>query len=230
MTKEELLSGTVFLVNKPYTWTSFQVVKKIKNAIRKEYEIPKIKIGHAGTLDPLATGLLIICTGKFTKKIDEYQAQEKEYTGSFILGATTPSFDLELPIDKEYPTTHISEENIRQIASNFLGEQKQIPPIFSAVKVDGKRAFDYARNKEEVEIKPKVITIKAFDIENIEMPKVDFRIVCSKGTYIRSIVRDFGERLDSGAHLSSLCRTRIGEYHLKNAKELTEILNILKSV
>ena len=230
MTKEEILEGKVLLVNKPYTWTSFQVVKKIKNAIHKEYGIPKIKIGHAGTLDPLATGLLIICTGKFTKKIDEYQAQEKEYTGNFTLGATTPSFDLELPIDNEYPISHITEETIRETASNFLGEQDQIPPVFSAVKIDGKRAFDYARNNEEVEIKSKKITIKAFDVESIEMPKVNFRIVCSKGTYIRSIARDFGKTLNSGAHLSELCRTRIGEYHLKDAMELTEILNSFNSL
>lgn len=229
MTKEELLAGTVLLVNKPYTWTSFQVVKKIKNAIRNGYGIPKIKIGHAGTLDPLATGLLIICTGKFTKKIDEYQAQEKEYTGRFTLGATTPSFDLELPVDNEYPTAHITEEKIRKAASDFIGEQEQIPPVFSAVKINGKRACDYARNKEDVEIKAKTITIKTFDVENIEMPNIDFRITCSKGTYIRSIARDFGTALDSGAHLSALCRTRIGEYQLKDAKELTEILDLLKS-
>lgn len=229
MTKEELLAGTVLLVNKPYTWTSFQVVKKIKNAIRNGYGIPKIKIGHAGTLDPLATGLLIICTGKFTKKIDEYQAQEKEYTGRFTLGTTTPSFDLELPVDNEYPTAHITEEKIRKAASDFIGEQEQIPPVFSAVKINGKRACDYARNKEDVEIKAKTITIKTFDVENIEMPNIDFRITCSKGTYIRSIARDFGTTLDSGAHLSALCRTRIGEYQLKDAKELTEILDLLKS-
>ena len=229
MTKEQLLEGTVLLINKPYTWTSFQVVKKIKNIIRNEYGIPKIKIGHAGTLDPLATGLLIVCTGKFTKRIDEYQAQEKEYTGSFTLGGTTPSFDLELPIDKEYSTSHITSEKIQEATLRFIGEQEQIPPIFSAVKIDGKRAFDYARNKEEVEIKPKIITIKEFEIEKIEMPIVDFRITCSKGTYIRSIARDFGVALDSGAHLSKLCRTRIGEYHLKDAVELTDISVCLKT-
>lgn len=228
MTKEKLLEGTVLLLNKPYTWTSFQVVKKIKNRIRSEFDIPKIKIGHAGTLDPLATGLLIICTGKFTKKIDEYQAQEKEYTGSFILGSTTPSFDLELPVDNIYPTEHITEDKIKDVAQSFIGEQDQIPPIFSAVKIDGKRAFDYARNKEEVEIKAKKIHIKSFEIENIEFPRVDFRIICSKGTYIRSIARDFGVKLNSGAHLSSLCRTRIGNYHLEDAMELTETLSLLK--
>jgi tRNA pseudouridine55 synthase len=177
----------------------------------------KIKVGHAGTLDPLATGVMIICVSSFTKKIEQYQAQEKEYTGTFMLGATTPSFDLEKPVDETFPVEHITEEEIYETAKSFVGEQEQVPPHFSAVKVDGKRAYLLARQGIEPEIKPKKVTISEFEITRIAMPEVDFRIVCSKGTYIRSIARDFGQRLESGAHLTALRRTRIGEFGVEEA-------------
>jgi len=177
----------------------------------------KIKIGHAGTLDPLATGVMIVCVGSFTKKIEKFQNQEKEYTGTFMLGATTPSFDLEKPVDETFPIEHITEQKILEVAQSFVGAQEQIPPHFSAVKVDGKRAYLFARQGVEPEIKPKTITISEFEITRIAIPEVDFRIVCSKGTYIRSIARDFGQRLDSGAHLTALRRTRIGEFLVESA-------------
>jgi len=177
----------------------------------------KIKIGHAGTLDPLATGVMIICVGSFTKKIEQFQNQEKEYTGTFLLGATTPSFDLEKPVDETFPIEHITEKKIIETAQSFVGEQNQIPPHFSAVKVDGKRAYLLARQGKEPEIKPKIITISEFEITRIALPEVDFRIVCSKGTYIRSIARDFGQKLESGAHLTALRRTRIGKFRVEEA-------------
>jgi tRNA pseudouridine55 synthase len=182
------------------------------------YQKPKkVKVGHAGTLDPLASGVMIICVGSFTKKIEQYQAQEKEYTGTFFLGATTPSFDLEKPIDETFPIEHITEENIYQLAQSFVGEQDQVPPHFSAVKIDGKRAYLLAREGKEPEMKPKQITISEFEITRIAFPEIDFRIVCSKGTYIRSIARDFGQKLTSGAHLTALRRTRIGEFKVEEA-------------
>ena len=209
--------GQVLLIDKPYGWTSFQVVNKLRWKIRHAHKLSKLKIGHAGTLDPLATGLLIICTGKFTKRIEEFQAQEKEYTGTFILGATTPCYDLEKPVDRTFPTEHITEQMILETAKTFVGEQMQVPPIFSAVKIDGKRAYDYARQEQEVEIKAKPILIKKFEITRIKMPEVDFKIICSKGTYIRSIARDFGEKLQSGAYLSALRRTKIGNFLVENS-------------
>ncbi|MEE1142349.1 MAG: tRNA pseudouridine(55) synthase TruB [Bacteroidales bacterium] len=217
--------GGVILVNKPYEWTSFQAVNKVKYLLKHYYDLKKVKIGHAGTLDPLATGLLILCIGKYTKKIEEYQAQEKEYTGTFYLGATTPCFDKEKEIDNYYPTEHITEEDIYKAAEHFLGEQEQIPPVFSALKVNGVRAYEFARDNKDVELKSRKITIKEFEITRIAMPEVDFRIVCSKGTYIRSIARDFGSYLNSGAYLTALCRTRIGEYKLTEAQELEDIIS-----
>jgi tRNA pseudouridine55 synthase len=183
----------------------------------------KVKVGHAGTLDPLATGVMIICVGAFTKKIEQYQAQEKEYTGAFMLGATTPCFDLEKPIDETFPVDHITEEQIHQVARTFLGTQEQVPPHFSAVKIDGKRAYLLARQGEEPEIKPKTITISEFEITRVALPEVEFRIVCSKGTYIRSIARDFGQRLASGAHLTALRRTRIGAFTVEEAITVTNV-------
>ncbi|MBO7199796.1 MAG: tRNA pseudouridine(55) synthase TruB [Bacteroidales bacterium] len=227
MTAEDLKAGKVVLVNKPYKWTSFQVVNKIKHVLRHNFDLKKIKIGHAGTLDPLATGLLIVCIGKETKCIEKYQASEKEYTGTFVLGATTPCFDMEKPIDATYPIDHITEKLITDMANTFVGEIEQVPPIFSAVKINGKRAFDYARNQEEVEIKAKKIFIKTFEITRIELPEVDFRIECSKGTYIRSIARDYGKALNSGAYLSRLCRERIGEFSLTSAMEIEEVSDYL---
>ena len=212
--------GDVLIFDKPYQCTSFDLVEKVKKYIRQqnqEGERRKVKVGHAGTLDPLATGLMIICVGSFTKKIEQYQTQEKEYTGTFTLGATTPSFDLEKPVDETFPIDHITEEQIYRVAQSFVGIQEQIPPHFSAVKVDGKRAYLLARAGEAPEIKPKQITISTFEITRIALPEVDFRIVCSKGTYIRSIARDFGQKLESGAHLTTLRRTRIGAFRVEEA-------------
>lgn len=218
----DIENGSIILVNKPYTWTSFQVVNKLKYHIKHKYGVKKFKIGHAGTLDPLATGLLIICIGKFTKRIEEFQAKEKEYTGVFRLGSTTPCFDLEKPIDNEFPYQHITNEDIYRIANSFIGEINQTPPLFSAVKVDGKRAYELARENQEVELKSKKIIISEFEVKNINLPDVEFRIVCSKGTYIRSIARDFGLALNSGAHLIELERTRIGEFKLEDALNVNE--------
>lgn len=214
--------GSVLVFDKPYRCTSFDLVNKVKYWIRNELKV-KMKVGHAGTLDPLATGVMIICVGPFTKKIDQYQGMDKEYTGTIRLGATTPSFDLEKEIDCEYPFDHITETMIEKAALHFTGEIEQTPPVYSAVKIDGKRAYEYAREGEEVEIKSKQITIHEFEITRIELPDVDFRIVCSKGTYIRSIARDFGMELESGAHLTALRRTRIGEFRVEEAIKALEI-------
>ncbi len=219
-----LPDGIVLLIDKPLGWTSFDAVNKIRYACGGR----KIKVGHAGTLDPLASGLLIICVGKKTKTIDGIQGQEKEYTGTFTLGATTPSFDLETEIDKTFPTEHISEEKIKQVAEGFIGYQEQTPPIFSAIKIEGKRAYNSARKGEKVEMKKRSITIDEFEITKINLPEVNFRIKCSKGTYIRSIANDFGERLESGSHLSSLRRTKIGDYNIKDAKNLLELAETIK--
>jgi len=238
--------GQIILIDKPLGWTSFDVVKKLRYTIRKTLNIKKIKVGHAGTLDPLATGLLIICTGKFTKKINTLQAQEKEYTGIITLGATTASFDLEQPVDVEFATEHLTEKLIKTTALSFIGEQEQIAPIHSAKKINGKRAYEYARKGEEVKIKANIITIKEFDVELCENPSFEkiidakinhekpyekgvhlkFRIVCSKGTYIRAIARDFGEKLNTGGHLTQLTRTKIGDFSLKNAIKMEEIEKI----
>lgn len=216
-TKEDFLDGQILLIDKPLEWSSFQAVNALKWAIRKKFALKKIKIGHAGTLDPLATGLLIICTGKFTKKIPELQGQIKEYTGTFTLGATTPSYDLETEVNQTYPTGHLTETSIKEATKEFLGEIEQIPPIFSALKKDGKRLYELAREGKEVEIKSRKITISEFEITRIQLPEVDFRVVCSKGTYIRSLAHDFGKALGSGAHLSALRRTKIGDFNVNNA-------------
>jgi len=213
-TKEDFLAGQLLLIDKPLGWTSFQVVNKLRWNIRKKFDLKKIKVGHAGTLDPLATGLLLICTGKFTKRIVELQGQVKEYTGTITLGGTTPSYDLETEIDQEFPIDHISEELIHKTTHQFIGEIEQVPPIFSALKKDGKRLYEYARKGEKVEIKSRSIEILTFEITQIQLPKVAFRIVCSKGTYIRSIAHDFGKALGSGGHLSELRRTKIGDHNV----------------
>lgn len=226
-------AGVVVLINKPLTWTSFQVVNKMKYLIKHHpslmHEGKRVqpKIGHAGTLDPLATGLLIVCTGKQTKNIESYQAQEKEYTGTFFIGATTPCFDLEKEVDARYPTEHITEQLIHDATKQFIGKIQQTPPLFSAIKIDGKRAYDIARAGKTAEIKPKEIEIKTFEITRIALPEVDFRVVCSKGTYIRSLARDFGLALNSGAHLTALCRTRIGDYSLSKAMSIQEFESTL---
>ncbi len=216
-TPEDFLSGKVLLIDKPLNWTSFQAVNKLKWLLKSKLKIKKIKIGHAGTLDPLATGLLIVCTGKMTKSITDIQAQAKEYTGTFYIGATTPSFDLETEIDHRFDISHITEDLVRQTTQQFLGEIDQKPPIFSAIKKDGKRLYEHARAGEEVEIASRKTTIYDFEITRIALPEVDFRIVCSKGTYIRSIAHDFGKALGSGAHLTALRRTKIGDYDIRSA-------------
>lgn len=215
--------GKILLIDKPLTWSSFQAVNKIKYALKRKYNLPKsFKIGHAGTLDPLATGLLIICTGKFTKRIPELQGMVKEYTGTFHIGATTPSYDLETEIDQTFPTEHITEELIKETTKQFIGEIDQKPPVFSAIKKDGKRMYEHARKGEEVEITARKVTIHEFEITRIALPEVDFRVVCSKGTYIRSLAYDFGLALESGAHLSALRRTKIGAFSVENAVKVEE--------
>jgi tRNA pseudouridine55 synthase len=217
MNAEEVLAGKVLLIDKPLTWSSFQAVNKLKYILKRKYDLPKkFKIGHAGTLDPLATGLLIICTGKFTKKITEIQAQEKEYTGTIFVGATTPSYDLETEIDATFPTEHISDELILETTKQFIGEIDQKPPVFSAIKKDGKRLYEHARAGEEVEIQSRKTTIYEFEITRIALPEIHFRVKCSKGTYIRSLAYDFGLALQSGGHLKVLRRTKIGDYSVEN--------------
>lgn len=216
-TPPDFIKGEVLLINKPLYRTSFQVVSQVKGIIRNYFKIKKIKVGHAGTLDPLATGLLIICTGKETKNIERYQAMEKEYTGTFVLGATTPCFDMEKPVDAHYPVGHITAEKITEAAAALTGEIEQVPPLFSAMKISGERAYEIARRGETVVIPARKIIIREFEIARIEMPKVDFRVVCSKGTYIRSLARDFGLALSSGAYLSALCRTRIGNFSISGS-------------
>jgi len=216
-TKEDFLNGQILLIDKPIEWSSFQAVNALKWAIRKKFSLKKIKIGHAGTLDPLATGLLIICTGKFTKKIPELQGQVKEYTGTFTLGATTPSYDLETEVNGNFPIDHITDASIKDATTQFLGEIDQVPPIFSALKKDGKRLYELAREGKEVEIKSRKIEISEFEITRIDLPELDFRVVCSKGTYIRSLAHDFGKALGSGAYLSELRRTKIGDFNVNNA-------------
>jgi tRNA pseudouridine55 synthase len=216
-TTEQFKNGEVILIDKPLHWTSFQVVGKLKWGIRRFTSEKNIKIGHAGTLDPLASGLLIVCTGKKTKTIAEIQAQPKVYSGTFFLGATTPCFDLEQAVDFIFPTEHITEAMIKGAALNFIGEQEQVPPIFSANKIDGERAYEKARRGEVVQMRTKIITIYEFEITRIALPEIDFKIKSSKGTYIRSIARDFGLKLNSGAHLIALRRELIGDYSIENA-------------
>lgn len=221
-TPEEYLNGQVLLIDKPLKWSSFQAVNKLKYLLINKVGLPKkFKIGHAGTLDPLASGLLLICTGKFTKKISELQGQAKEYTGTFYIGATTPSYDLETEIDQTYPTEHINETLIHETVKQFLGEIDQKPPIFSAIKKDGVRLYEHARAGESIEIESRKTTIHEFEITRIALPEIDFRVVCSKGTYIRSLVYDFGKAMNSGSHLTVLRRTKIGDYDVKNAIDIT---------
>ncbi len=217
-TAEEVVNGQVILIDKPLTWSSFQAVNKLKYILKRRFDLPKkFKIGHAGTLDPLASGLLIICTGKFTKKITEIQAQPKEYTGTFFIGATTPSYDLETEIDQTYPITHIDDALIHKTVAQFIGEIDQKPPVFSAIKKDGVRLYEHARAGIEVEIASRKTTIYEFEITRIDLPEIDFRVVCSKGTYIRSLAYDFGKAMQSGSHLTVLRRTKIGDYNVDNA-------------
>ncbi len=219
---DDFKEGQVLLFDKPLGWTSFQVVNKARWLIKKAYGIKKIKVGHAGTLDPLATGLLILCTGNFTKRIEEFMGQEKEYTGTITLGATTPSYDLETEIDVTFPLGGITEEDILAATSQFTGTIQQRPPIFSALKKEGKRLYEFARAGEEVEIPEREVHIREFEITRVALPQVDFKVVCSKGTYIRSLAHDFGKALNNGAYLSALRRTKIGSYEVKNALNIEE--------
>lgn len=209
--------GEVLLIDKPYRWTSFDVVRRVKKALNTR------KVGHAGTLDPLATGLLVVCTGKKTKTIQFIQDAEKEYTGTFRIGSVTASFDLESPVENEQPIDLISAEQVREVVMSMIGEQLQTPPMHSAVKVDGKRAYEMARKGEVTELKSRPINIREFEITRLELPDLDFRIVCTKGTYIRSIARDLGEKLGVGAHMTALCRTRIGDLLLSNALSINDL-------
>ncbi len=208
----------VLLINKPLEWTSFDVIRKLRGRLKMK------KIGHAGTLDPLATGLLIVCTGKFTKKIDEYQAQEKEYTGKFVIGQSTPSHDLETEVNEVSDIQHITPALIQETVQQFLGTTEQVPPMHSAIKIGGKRAYELARKGDTAELKSRSITIREFEITGVSLPDVSFRVVCTKGTYIRSLARDFGKALGVGAYLGSLCRTRIGEFRLEDAQEIEDIV------
>ena len=228
-TVEDFLDGQILLIDKPLGWTSFDVVRKIKNLIRTKYSLKKIKVGHAGTLDPLASGLLIVCTGKFTKRISELQGQAKIYTGDITLGGTTPSYDLETEVDVKFETKHITDELIKETTAQFTGEIDQKPPIFSALKRGGERLYEKARRGESFKIQARKVSVHSFDIKTIEMPKVSFEIKCSKGTYIRSIAYDFGTALNSGAHLSKLCRTAIGDYQLVDAIDVSDFEKQLNS-
>jgi tRNA pseudouridine55 synthase len=225
---ESILEGQLLLVDKPLEWTSFQVVNKLRWALRAKYQLKKLKVGHAGTLDPLATGLLLICTGKMTKKISEIQALEKAYSGTITLGATTPSYDLETAIDQNFSIDHITKPQLNAVREKFNGEIDQYPPIYSAIKKEGKRLYEYARKGEKTKIESRKVTLYAFDFTQIDLPQVHFHVRCSKGTYIRSLAHDFGQALESGAHLSQLRRTAIGAYTVEDAltpNQITEKLD-----
>jgi tRNA pseudouridine55 synthase len=225
-TIQDFADGQLLLVNKPYKWTSFDVVGKLRNSFKPL----KLKVGHAGTLDPLATGLLIICTGKMTKQIDTFQAEEKEYTGTMILGATTPTYDLESEPEAKFDTTHLTTEQINAATAQFTGDIQQYPPAHSAIKIDGERLYEKARRGEDVELRLRNVTISEFEITRIELPEVDFRVVCSKGTYIRSLVNDFGAALNNGAYLSKLKRTRSGNYRIEDAHEVLELVDVIRNL
>ena len=212
----DFVAGEVIPIYKPYTWTSFQIVSKIRYHLSRKYGIKRFKVGHAGTLDPLATGVLLLCTGKATKRIEELQSQTKEYEAEIMLGATTPSYDMEHPVNATYPYEHITEDAVREVLDTLVGDIAQRPPPFSACKVDGKRAYDLARKGSDMELAPKQIRIDSIELLQCELPKIKIRVVCGKGTYIRSLARDIGEALGSGAYLTALARTRIGEYKLND--------------
>lgn len=227
---ESVLEGQLLLVDKPLEWTSFQAVNKLRWALKEKYKLKKLKVGHAGTLDPLATGLLVICTGKMTKKISEIQALEKAYTGTITLGASTPSYDLETAIDQNFPIDHITNQQINTVKKKFEGEIDQYPPIFSAIKKDGKRLYEYARSGEKTKIEARKVTLYAFDFTQIDLPQLHFHVRCSRGTYIRSLAHDFGKALQSGAHLSQLRRTAIGAYRVADALTPDQITEQLEGL
>lgn len=226
----DFISGEILYINKPLNWTSFTLVGKLRYKLCRKIGIKKLKVGHAGTLDPLATGVMIICTGKKTKLIESFQYQTKEYIATIKLGATTPSFDLETEIDKTYPTEHITEESVQEVLRQFTGEIWQVPPIYSACKVDGKRAYKFAREGQDVELKPKLLVIDEIELIECKLPVIKVRVVCSKGTYIRALARDIGQALNSGGHLIGLERTRIGEITLDqciNGAQIEEFVDAL---
>lgn len=212
----DFVAGEIIPINKPYTWTSFQIVNKVRYHLSRKYGIKRFKVGHAGTLDPLATGVLLLCTGKATKRIEELQSQTKEYVAEITLGATTPSYDLEHPIDATYPYEHITRELVEETLKQFIGNIAQRPPLFSACKVEGKRAYDLARGGSDMQLAPKQIRIDDIELLDYDLPRIKIRVVCGKGTYIRSLARDIGEAMNSGGHLSDLQRTRIGEYRIED--------------
>ena len=223
------IKGEVFYLDKPLGWTSFDVVKRIRGKLHHRLGIKKLKVGHAGTLDPLATGVLIVCTGKMTKQIDELPAHVKEYVAEITLGATTPSFDLETPIDATYPTEHITREQVEQVLrQQFVGSIKQVPPSYSACKVDGHRAYKMARKGKEVELKAKELVIDEIELLSYSMPRIEIRVVCSKGTYIRALARDIGQALGSGAHLTALRRTRVGGVRVDDCLQVPDMLDLLE--
>ncbi len=226
---KDFLDGQLLLIDKPLRWTSFDAVNKIRYSLRKEFNIKKIKVGHAGTLDPLATGLLLICTGKYTKRINELMGMPKEYTGIIKLGATTPSYDLETEVDAEFPIDHITESDIENVRQQFLGEIEQVPPVFSAIKKDGVKAYDRARSGEEVEMKSRKVEIHSLEFQRLSPTDLAFVVTCSKGTYIRSLAYDVGKALNSGAHLSQLRRTKIGEYNVEDALGVEEFVSGLRA-
>ena len=223
LNETSVIEGELLLIDKPLNWTSFQVVNKIRWELKNKFGIKKLKVGHAGTLDPLATGLLLVCTGKMTKKISEIQALVKEYTGTFTLGATTPSYDLETPIDGTFPIDHLDDNALKEVINQFTGVVDQYPPVFSAIKKDGKRLYKYARKGEEIKINSRQVEILAFELTKIKLPTIDFYVKCSKGTYIRSLANDYGKALGSGAHLSSLRRTAIGLHRIEDAYTIEQI-------
>lgn len=224
----DYISGEILVVDKPYRWTSFDAVKRLRGAVQRRLNAKRFKVGHAGTLDPLATGVLLVCTGRATKRIAELQEGMKEYVAEITFGATTPSYDLEKEIDATYPWEHITPELIAETLPKFQGHLMQVPPVFSAVKVDGKRAYNYARKGKEVEIKAKPLEIKELEVLSWEAPKLTLRVLCSKGTYIRALARDLGEAMNSGAHLTALRRTRVGEYTINDAMSLDQALELIK--
>lgn len=212
----DFITGEIIAINKPYTWTSFQIVNKIRYHLSRKFNVKRFKVGHAGTLDPLATGVLLLCTGKATKRIEELQKQTKEYVAEIMLGATTPSYDMEHPVNETFPYGHITKEMVEEVLKSFIGDIAQRPPLFSACKVDGKRAYDLARKGSEMQLEPKQIRIDSIDLIEYSLPKIKIRVVCGKGTYIRSLARDIGEALQSGAYLTELTRTRIGDYKIED--------------
>ena len=224
LNETSVIEGELLLIDKPLNWTSFQVVNKIRWELKNKFGIKKLKVGHAGTLDPLATGLLLVCTGKMTKKISEIQALVKEYTGTFTMGATTPSYDLETPIDGTFPIDHLDDNALKEVINQFTGAVDQYPPVFSAIKKDGRRLYEYARKGEEIKINSRQVEISVFELTEIKLPTIDFYVKCSKGTYIRSLANDYGKALGSGAHLSSLRRTAIGLHRIEDAYTIEQII------